>query len=85
MADDDGQSSDRKERLPSVPEGYVRRQTIFTTIGAAVGILGSVLGLLGLNNAYRDYVDRLITNERNERINADNKIEIRVDGCCRRH
>jgi cell division protein FtsX len=74
----------RSQEFYGAPDGYVRRESIFKTIGAAVGILGAILGIVGLNNAYREYVDRLITNERNERINQDNRFEQRLYDCCRR-
>ena len=75
-----GGSEDRAEELRGAPDGYIRKQTIFQVVGAAVGILGAVLGLIGLHNSYRDYVDRRVDNEEAKRINADN--EIRRD-CCR--
>lgn len=81
MNDEESPTS-REERLPSAPDGYIRRETIFQTIGAAIGILGAVFGLVGLNNSYRDYVDRIFLNERTERIANDNQIENRLDGCC---
>lgn len=77
-------TSNRSQELPGPPDGYVRRETIFKTIGAAVGILGAMFGLIRFFDAYREYVDSKVRDERNERINQDNKIENRLDGCCGR-
>lgn len=77
-------SSYRSHKFSSPPDGYVRRQTIFNTIGAAVGILGSVLGMFGAYNYVRDYIDRRISEERSERIEQSNFFTAQLNECCRK-
>lgn len=78
MANEDQNSTHRSHEFAGPPDGYIRRESIFKAVGAAVGILGAVLGLIGLNNAYRDYVDRLLSNERVERINQDKELQRQI-------
>lgn len=75
---------DRSQEFQGAPDMYIRRDTLFKTVGAAVGILGAMLGLFRFFDAYREYADRLVQNERVERLNQFNRLDQRIDGCCRR-
>lgn len=72
-------SENRSQELSGAPDGYVRRESLYKALGAAIGILGAILGLIRFFDAYREYVDVSVRNERIERINSDNRIEQKLD------
>lgn len=82
-----GENKDRGQGVQPPVEYRIRRddaaawRNVFLVLGACVGLLGFFFTFLnGINEAF----DRKLQNERNERINQDNKIEIRLDRCCGR-
>jgi len=81
---DDEDFKNRTSEFQRVPDGYIRRESLFKVVGAAVGILGALLGLFRFLDAFREYTDRSVQNERIERINQFNRIDQRIDECCSR-
>lgn len=87
----DGREKDppnQQERLPSSPDGYLRisdLEKLFKTMLALFAIGGTGFGGLKYADALRDYVDRVVLNERNERLNQFNRLDSRLDRCCSKY
>jgi len=78
----DGDSSHLEDRLPSAPDGYIRWTDLLKALGAIVGIFGACVGGYGFLDRHFDTLRVEIRNERVERLNAQTRIEERIDACC---
>lgn len=81
---DEENSPNTPNRLPSTPDGYLRISDIWKAIGAFIGFTSLLFTGNAAFDRLRDWMAVSLQNERVERINADNKIEQRIDSCCRR-
>lgn len=77
-------TQDRAQDFHGPPDGYIRKSSLFQTVGAVVGLLGAYVGISGLLDRYLESVRTEVRNERVERINQFNRIDQRIDSCCRR-
>ena len=84
MSQVSGDVEDRAPEFQRTPDGYIRRSTLLQTVGACVGVLGAMLGLYRLIDGINESFLQHLQNERNERINADNRLDNKIDQWCRR-
>ena len=79
-------ASDGDDKLSRQPAYYLRASSPLN-LATALLLLGSFISVLTLvwviTNGIQEASRISIQNERNERINQDNKIEQRLDGCCK--
>lgn len=77
-------SQNRSQELRSAHDGYIRRSDLLKTLGAVVGVLGTLFGAYGIIDRITESIRLEIRNERTERINADNQLQLRQYECCAR-
>lgn len=81
---EDENTENRNQEYRGSPDAYIRRSTLLQTVGAFVGIVGAYFGIQRFFADFSERLERLIQNERVERINQDNRVQDRLDSCCRR-
>lgn len=84
MSEREKNPPNRVPQLQGPPDGYIRRSTLLQTLGALVGIFGAIVGLYRFLDARDSRTRDEVRNERTERIDADSRINARIDRCCSR-